>query len=303
MTSTTADHTVAVIAHRQRGAFSRGQALAAGLSPRAIDTRLAGRRWSALAASVYALPQYPGTWERNLMAAILGEPDAAAGGKSAAVLHQVAGFRPGRPEIVVSGNAQNRSPLALVRRRDDVRTTLVDGIPSLTVVDTIFAVSGIVDPRRVATALDDVLARRAASVEEIQERYLELAVRRRRGLAVLRRLIEVRSPNQEVPPESVLEARLYEILERPGMPRHRRQAAMSWAPHERVDAVLVHDPVIIEADGRRWHTRVADFERDRQRDRAAALHGYRTIRYTYDDLVHHGDQVEREIRAVIRIAA
>jgi hypothetical protein len=303
MTSVHADLAIAVVAHRQRGVFSRAQALGAGLSSRAIETRVASRRWSTLAASVYALPQYPGTWERNLMAAILGEPEAVAGGKSAAVLHQIAGFRPGRPEIVVATHAQNRSPLALVRRRDDVRTTEVDGMPTLTVVDTIFAIAGIVKPGRVATALDDVLARRIVGVEQIQQRYLELAIRRRRGLPTLRRLIELRSPDHQVPPESVLEGRLYDLLDRPGMPPHRRQAAMPWAPHERVDAVLVHHPVIIEADGRRWHTRVADFERDRQRDRAAALHGYRTIRYTYDDLFRHADQVEIEIRAVIQAAA
>ena len=57
MTSTRADLAIAVIAHRQRGLFARGQALATGLSPRAIETRLASRQWSALAASVYALPR------------------------------------------------------------------------------------------------------------------------------------------------------------------------------------------------------------------------------------------------------
>ncbi len=59
----------------------------------------------------------------------------------------------------------------------------------------------------------------------------------------------------------------------------------------RVDALLVDAPVIIESDGRRWHTRVADFERDRQRDRAAASHGYVTMRFTYDELRCDPDRV------------
>lgn len=40
-----------------------------------------------------------------------------------------------------------------------------------------------------------------------------------------------------------------------------------------VDAYIPRWRLTIEADGRRWHTRKADFERDRRRDNAAAAHG------------------------------
>ncbi len=51
-------------------------------------------------------------------------------------------------------------------------------------------------------------------------------------------------------------------------------------PH-RVDAVIPEWRLILEADGRAFHTKRADFERDRQRDNLAAAHGYRVMRFTY----------------------
>jgi very-short-patch-repair endonuclease len=45
----------------------------------------------------------------------------------------------------------------------------------------------------------------------------------------------------------------------------------------------------VEADGRRWHTRQADFERDRDRDNMAAAHGIAILRFTYKMLVHQPD--------------
>ena len=44
--------------------------------------------------------------------------------------------------------------------------------------------------------------------------------------------------------------------------------------------------LVIEADGRAWHTRVEDFERDRRRDAEAAAAGYLTLRFTHHQLTH-----------------
>ncbi len=147
-------------------------------------------------------------------------------------------------------------------------------------------------------ALDDAIGDRLVTVEQLQERYLELAPSRRRGFALMRRLIEARSYDAFVPPASVLERLLYGVLDRPGMPRYKSQAPLPWAPDKRVDAMLLDAPVIIEGDGRRWHSRVEDFERDRERDRAAALHGYLTLRYTWTELRQYPDGVEqRSVRS------
>ncbi len=269
-----------------------------------IETRLAWGAWIELAPAVYALRSHPGTWERTLMAAVLGEPRAAVWGRSAAALHELEGFRPGRAEIVVPRGSNHRSPLAVVRERRQYDTTTVHHLPVLTIADTFFALAAICPLWRVAGALDRAVDAKQVTIPTLLRRYLELAAGRPRGIRAMRALLEVRCEDGFVPPQSVLEDLLYGgVLDRPGMPGHVRQFVLPWSPDERVDAALVDVAVLIEADGRRWHTRVADFERDRRRDRLAALHGYRTLRYTYEDLRDRPDDVAAEIRAIARAAA
>jgi very-short-patch-repair endonuclease len=59
---------------------------------------------------------------------------------------------------------------------------------------------------------------------------------------------------------------------------------------------------IVEADSRRWHTRVADFERDRQRDNEAVVHGYRPVRFTWHALNHEVDRVLAALEGLRRLA-
>jgi len=47
------------------------------------------------------------------------------------------------------------------------------------------------------------------------------------------------------------------------------------------DAFIPQWRLIVEADGRRWHSREADFEKDRARDNAAAAAGLVVVRFTY----------------------
>ncbi|PPI25626.1 MULTISPECIES: endonuclease domain-containing protein [unclassified Rathayibacter] len=53
----------------------------------------------------------------------------------------------------------------------------------------------------------------------------------------------------------------------------------------RVD-LLIDDWLVIELDGRRWHTAAEAFTRDRRRDAAAVLSGYTVLRFSYADVVH-----------------
>jgi len=303
MTSMDVDRAIAGIARRQHGVFSHAQVGVVGGTDRIIHSRLASGRWLLLAPAVYALPSHPASWHRNLMASVIGESMAVVGGTSAAALHGLTGFRRGRATVVVPRGSNHRSPLAVVSERSDFRSTVVDAIPVLTVCDTLYNVAATTTGATLAIALDDALQDRAVTLVELQERYLDFAGSRRRGLVLMRRLLAARSHDAFVPPSSTLERLLYGVLDLPGMPRYQAQAPLPWAPGTRVDAMLLDAPVIVEGDGRRWHTRVADFERDRERDRAAAVHGYRTVRYTWDDLRRQPDRVAAEIRALVMAAA
>ncbi len=79
-----------------------------------------------------------------------------------------------------------------------------------------------------------------------------------------------------------MEKLLYQLLIRPELPPHDRQLPIAYERLDAtVDAYIAEWSIIVEADGRRWHTRVADFERDRARDNAAAAAGLVVVRFTY----------------------
>jgi very-short-patch-repair endonuclease len=51
--------------------------------------------------------------------------------------------------------------------------------------------------------------------------------------------------------------------------------------------VRLSGSLIVEADGRAWHTREQEFVADRQRDNTAAATGHTTLRFTWIDLVQY----------------
>ncbi len=290
------------LARGQHGVFSHAQVRRSGATDDLVHRRIEAGAWLRVAPAVYALASHRRTWRQLLMAATLGEVRALAGGVSSAALHELTGYPEGRLEIAVPRHSNHRSTLAVVRERTGLMGTVVDGIPTLTLCDTFFEIARTGRTGRVARAMDDVLASDRLSIGELQTRYDERSPRLA-GMRLMRQLVAERSGTGWTAPASVLEARLYRILDRPGMPRYVRQARVPWNPDQVVDALLVDVPVIIEADGRRWHTRVADFERDRARDRRAAQHGHRTMRFTHEDIRTDPDRVEAEIRAAARAAA
>jgi len=63
----------------------------------------------------------------------------------------------------------------------------------------------------------------------------------------------------------------------------------------RVD-ILIGDRLILELDGEEFH----DFERDRARDRRAAVRGYVTIRASYRQVMNEWAALEAELMVLIR---
>lgn len=66
----------------------------------------------------------------------------------------------------------------------------------------------------------------------------------------------------------------------------------------RVD-LLVGDRLIIETDGREWHSSTEAFDNDRDRDLRLGLLGYRALRLTYAQVVRDWPLVELSIRAMV----
>ncbi len=289
---------------RQHGVISRAQAFELGLTRHQIAQRVGSGRWVRLTSGVYASSAAPATWGRQLTAALLDHPRAVAGGRSAAFLLGIPGFGPGRPQILVPYGGSNRSPIARViraRHFDDVETVHIDGFTATSASETILTLSMWLSPSLVERMIDDQMAAKKVAIQDFHPILDRLAFARQPGLPTLRRLLKERSPIGYQPPSSALERLLYNLLEEAPIPTYQRQVTLNLnGTSARVDALIPEWHLIVEADGRRWHNRQADHDRDRARDAAALAAGYRVLRLTWQMLRYEEDECMRRLLAVGR---
>lgn len=287
------DRIIDEYASRQYGTFSRRQAEKAGFSSRMILTRVQNGAWIRLAPSVYAMASAPPKWERQMAVALLTREGAVVAGQSAAYLHGFEGFGPGRPVIMIGSDGNARSPLARVIRSErfrDVGVVRRGGFIVTDEAETVMTLAAGMGADRLEALVDWLIARKSCTVEQLA-RVVD-ANAGARGVARLRPIVEYRVPDAYQPPTTELERLLYRILSDPRLPPHVRQMPMSY---QRVDATVdayIDDwRLIVEGDGRRWHTRQADYDRDRFRDNEAVAQGYAVLRFTYEMLRDRPDWV------------
>lgn len=278
------DRTIGAIARRQHGVLSLRQAQDAGATKAMIATRLRVGGLVRLSPRVLAVASHPATWQRQFKAAELGTPGSALADRSAAVIHGLEGFRVLRPTVVAPPSANTRSGLATVRRAATIHATTVDGIRVTTLPRTLFDLLACSPLPQVERAIDDCLVTRRLGIAALAAVERVATASRLANAGTWRALVEERSADAWVPSSSELEGRLYRLLDQlPDLVEVQRQATPPWwkAATHRVDAYLPGWRLIVEADGRRWHTRLADFDRDQWRDNLAAAHGHLVIRFTH----------------------
>ncbi len=222
------------------------------------------------------------SWHQSLKAAKLSVEGAAISGKSAVTLHGLPGFGQGAPEITVAPEVSVRNRLARVHRWDRAVTTTVDRIRVVTAEQAAFDIAGRVPHRRLEAVLDAGLVGGQIRLDRMRDRFDVLRHGGPRGIVAVRALLAERDDGY-VPPESELERALRRALAGAPIPPVEWQAALPWRPggRHRVDGLIEDWRLILEADGRRWHTRLRDLERDLARDQQTVSHGYRVARFTW----------------------
>ena len=280
---------------------SREQARHQGLTDAGIHRLIRAGAWHRIDTGVFSLNSAPVSWERQLQAAVLSRPIAYAAGRSAGLLHEFDGFRPGRPEIIVPFAGNARSPLARVirsRRFDEITTKTVAGFEATSVAETILTLAATNPPATIERLVDSQLAAKKLDVVDFDPIFERLAYARVRGLPTLKRIVKARDHKAYQPPTSVLEHHLYRLLNKKELPEYSRQVPFSFEQMKAtVDAYIPEWKLIVEADGRRWHTRQADFERDRERDNAAASAGLVVVRFTFRMLKEPGSCLKTLVEA------
>ena len=295
------DVALAELAGRQHGRVALRQLHELGLTDSAVANRVAAGRLHRTGRAVYAVGHRVETRDTAYMNAVLEcGPGAALSHRSAADLH---GARPcARARVDVIAPGRRGRYLAGVdahssRTLVPAETCVVRGIPCTTVARTLLDLAEVVDRRGVERAVEEAERRRLFDGRAVEEVLAH--ANGRRGAAIVRSVLA----GYEEPPmtQEELERRFVELCDRAGVPRPRTQVPVELpgGAAARVDFLWPDARLVVETDGRETHGTRQAFERDRRRDRALTVLGYRVARFTWLDLLRHEGEVAHTISTLL----
>jgi hypothetical protein len=292
------DKVLVALARRQHGVVTRAQLSAAGVGRRAIDRRIEWQLLQPLHRGVYAVGHRALRREAWWMAAVLaGGPGAALSYRSAAELWGM--LNGARAHIDVSGPRHRRSTPRLrfhcvAMQVDEV--TEHAGIAVTTPARTLLDLAAVVSPEHLKAAFEEAEVRRRTSptsLDALLERYP-----RRKGTAAIRKILEQHDKNGRSVPTSLLERRFLALLDAHDIPRPTINRLSSEGE---LDATWPEQRLVVECDGFAVHGTREAFERDRAKDRALQVAGWRVVRLTWRQITDDPDIVAAHVKALLAL--
>lgn len=293
------DARIQSIALNQGGAVTRTQALIAGLTKRQIDLRLGSGRWQHLVVGGYRVLTMEGH-DSLVQAAVAVLPTAVASHTSAATIHDISRVPPGPPTVTVHSRTTHQFPGVTVVRCDDLAPSHVTETPGFRITTparTIMDLAASLTPRHIGAIMDEAIASRLVTNDEVARVLDQVARRGKPGVTTMRTVLGERAG--EVRPASVLEMRARRVLVEGGIRDFETEVPIPWSSTRRFDVAFVDHRVAIEWDSRRWHLQANAFQRDRDRDREAVLHGWRILRFTWSDVHDRPQTVVSTVLSVL----
>lgn len=299
------DDAVRALSARQYDCFSRAQILAAGGSDQLIARRVASGTWIVRADGVYGFGVRQPSWRMGLMVAHLAVGlDSVVSFEAAGALFGLGGF-PEDGLVVTVRHPSHRKVVGVqvtvhqTRRLPAHHVTRRGAFPVTSLPRTFVDLASFVPRPRLNHALEGALSAKQVSLSKVSACLAELAAPNRRGLVKLGSIIDDLSPGEPVP-GSEMEWRFLAALRAAGEPLPRRQY-----PHPGrlptdgcVDFAYPAACLICEIDGRKWHTRKQDLQRDHARDMAAARAGWDTLRVLHEDLHDWPEDAVETVRTI-----
>ena len=282
---------IRALAADQYDCFSAAQVLAlgGGGTRDLIKRRLRTGEWIQRGPGVYGLGVRHPSWRMGLWVVHLQVGlDSMISHASAGALYNLIGFPEGPLELTVRHPSNRSAPGVTVHETRDLRAHHVwtrIGLPVTSLPRTFVDLAARTPYPRLFAALEEAVISNRVSLSKVSVCLAELAKPGRRGILRLGDVIDELKPGEPVL-GSVMEARFLRTLEGAGEPLPIRQY-----PHPgrlptpgTVDFAYPHACLVCEVDGRRWHTRRQDIQRDHARDMAAKRAGWDTLRILYEDL-------------------
>jgi very-short-patch-repair endonuclease len=258
--STPLNKRVADLAERQHGAVSTRQLLDVGLSRPTISAWADAGRLHHRHRGVWSVGHARLSDEGRLWAAQLAKPGALLDGHTAAWAWKL--LDPHPDPLFLVGATKKRQTKTL-----RIRTASPSPPPALLRGLRVTDLSTTLDH------LPPALAQRARA----NAAYAGLLPR-----------------NDET--ESPLADKLLKLIRHAGLPEPERE---KWVLGKRRDFVYVARHLIIETDGGRAHDNPVAFHEDRRRDAEALIHGWRTVRFTRQQIEQDPAYVIATLRALL----
>jgi very-short-patch-repair endonuclease len=300
---TSLDEVVGWLAERQHGVVARIQLLQIGLGARAIRYRVEKGWLHPVHRGVYAVGHRRLSKQGRWMAAVLtAGPDAVLSHRSAASVWDIRYPANTRVEVTVPRRIRPPEGIQVHRRSLPAdEATVVDAIPVTTVPRTILDLATVLSPRQVERAIEEAEVKRlydALSLADLVERYPG-----RRGTGVIKAILAADRIGTTIT-RSDLEERFVEFLEARSLPSPELNVPLavngSWIE---ADCAWRRQRLIVELDSRAVHGTPSAFERDRARDRTLHAAGWRVVRVTWRQLHRDANQLEEDLRILLRPSA
>jgi very-short-patch-repair endonuclease len=292
------DTIIARLATGQHGVVARSQLIAAGITRRAIDRRLADERLHRMHRGVYlAGHAAPPPHARETAALLACGPGAVLSHRTAAALWELLPYRPSADVCVTVpvGVRHTRPGIAIVRctlERRDVRRRhrLQLTSPPRTILDT----AATLDKETLERLVAEAEYRRLASERELRQQ-LERN-RGRPGTPALRELLGMPDGRQRT--RSPAERHLLRLLRREGLEGYELNARIHGYE---VDVLWRSEGLALEIDGYDAHRGRIAFERDRLKAATLEAHGVLVMPITPRQLGADPEGVFARLRAALEV--
>lgn len=291
---------VAALAARQHGVVAHRQLVAEGLGPRGIGHRVAAGRLHRIHRGVYAVGHPVVSGRGRWMAAVLATgPHALLSHQSAGALWDLLPTGRAAIDVLAARGRHDRPGIAVhqARRLHPDDRAVVDGIPTTAPPRTLFDLAEVLPAGQLERAVEQAERLRLLDMRALQE--LCARSRGRRGLAVLSSVFDA---YREGPPptRSELECRFLDLCREARLPAPAVNVLVAGLE---VDAAWPDRKLVVELDGHAFHATRAAFERDRKRDAALLVSGFRVLRVTHRRLEKEPATVIETVRTLLAAGA
>jgi very-short-patch-repair endonuclease len=273
---------IARLAHGSHGVVTRRRLLAAGVSSRQIERRVARGSLIVVYPGVYRVGHRAPSVEATYMAAVLACGDGALlMGAAAAHLYGLTKGDPPEP-VVRTRTERTIEGIESHRARRVKRGTEWKGVPITTVPVTLIDIAPEMGSKDLARACHEAQMRFGLTPERV-------------GPTMPRKLRAILEGHIPVT-LSELEDRFLERLAQEGLPRpHTNRPAGT----KRVDCRWPDHRLTVELDSYRYHHTRHAWEQDRRREREAHARGDQHRRYTYADVFEDPREMLAELHGLL----